>query len=103
MNCGCLKKWFGTLSYIVNGLLLFLHVVVLTYQSSVITHVHLSVNKNMQSSLSSSMEILPTIGDGHCFLHAVIGSFKEQFPELPCPCLHALKCGIFTEIISNID
>lgn len=47
--------------------------------------------------------ILPTPSDGHCFLHAVIGSWQQQFPNIPSPTLESIKCDIFSESMTKRD
>ena len=57
---------------------------------------------NILNHSRKGMQLLPTLGDGHCLLHAVIGSWKLQMQShILCPSLHSLKCDIFKESLNN--
>ena len=45
--------------------------------------------------------ILQTPSDGHCLLHAIIGSWGCQVTNLKPPSLESIKCQIFAESINN--
>ena len=53
-------------------------------------------------SLLQKYVTIKTIGDGHCLLHSIHGSWIKQIPMLPPPSLHTLKCMIFTEVSDNV-
>ena len=62
---------------------------------------HQLSNMNNIAAFLQSYVLLSTIGDGHCFLYAVITSFPYQLPYLPKLNLHQLKCDIFQETLEN--
>ena len=54
-------------------------------------------------AVSTKFKIIPTVGDGHCLLHAIVNSWKLQITSSKAPTVHDLLCSIFSEAISNSD
>ena len=49
------------------------------------------------------LQIMPTAGDGHCLLYAIMISWTLQLSTEVPPTLHVLKCGIFLESLQHRD
>ena len=47
--------------------------------------------------------LLQTPSDGHCLLHAILGSWAHQVFNHHPPSLHDIKCSIFTETTTHME
>ena len=52
---------------------------------------------------NSGLTILPSPGDGHCLLHSVVSSYKNQLPHLPLLTIEGLKARIFIETANHLN
>ena len=49
------------------------------------------------------VKILQTPGDGHCFIHAVLASWRHQQPTLKQLDHHKVGCSLFLEILHHAE
>ena len=49
------------------------------------------------------MKVLPTRGDGHCFIYAIVSPLWHQLPFFKRLDHHEVKCALFQETLNHIE